>query len=108
MSEPASLFDFSNVRCQAMVVENLRNPSGEVSASRMPVNACDRCVPQQKDKLLQRSSRGPFRFSLIGKQEFLSSGDFHIEILLLVPDMRGQSRQERKPSQSSFGLLRSR
>ena len=35
MTEPISLLDFSNVRCQVIVVEYIRNPSGEISSARM-------------------------------------------------------------------------
>ena len=63
MTEPISLFDFSHVRCQAMVVEYIRNPSGEISPSRVSAKRCDRCARQQRDKLLQRSSGRPNRLS---------------------------------------------
>jgi hypothetical protein len=108
MTEPITLFDFSNIRCQAIVVEYIRNPSGEISPARVFAKRCDRCARQQADKLFQRASGRPNRFPVIRKHEFLSSGQLDIEILRPVPDMRGQARQERKPPEFSFSLFRRR
>ena len=73
-----------------MIVEYTLDPAGEISPARVSVKRCGRCARQQRDKLLQRLSGGSNRFPVIRKDEFLSSGELNIEILRLVPDMRGQ------------------
>ena len=46
MTEPISLFVFPNVRCQAVVVEYIPNPFGEISAGCVFAKRCDRRARQ--------------------------------------------------------------
>src|SRR5579863_3858949 len=108
VTQPKSLLYFSNIRCEEMIAEYIRDPTGEITSMSMLVYGRGWAVCQFGNELFQRLGRSANCFAVFRENESLLHNQSNVQVLGLVTDVWRQSFKQFKLNQVSLRLFNSR